>query len=73
MLTNRPTDWANVVRERRRELGLSQAELADGVGVSRQWVSNFENGRGTAAASLGRLLDLTATLELNAFLEPEES
>jgi HTH-type transcriptional regulator/antitoxin HipB len=34
-----------VLRERRRELGLTQAELADRIGVSRQWVGKVEKGR----------------------------
>jgi len=33
-----------VLRERRRELRLTQAELADRIGVSRQWVGKVEKG-----------------------------
>jgi transcriptional regulator with XRE-family HTH domain len=37
-------DLAALARGRRRALGLSQAELAERAGVSRQWVSGFEAG-----------------------------
>jgi DNA-binding XRE family transcriptional regulator len=42
---NSTRDLAVLVRGRRRELGLSQAELARRAGVSRQWVGAFEGGR----------------------------
>lgn len=29
----------------RKELGLTQTEVAKEIGVSREWVSGFENGR----------------------------
>lgn len=35
----------NCVRQLRTERGLSQAELANGLGVSRQTVISIENGR----------------------------
>ena len=33
-----------LLRERRRELGLRQEDLADRIGVSRQWVGKVEKG-----------------------------
>lgn len=51
-------DLAAVARGRRRDLGLSQAELASRARVSRQWVSAFESGKATAEIGLAiRLLD----------------
>lgn len=51
-------DLAAIARGRRRELGLSQAELAARARVSRQWVSAFESGKATAEIGLViRLLD----------------
>lgn len=41
-----------LLRERRRELGLTQEELADRIGVSRQWVGKVEKGRQRADAGL---------------------
>jgi HTH-type transcriptional regulator/antitoxin HipB len=40
-------DLAALVRGRRIELGLSQAELAARAGVSRDWVNYFEAGKPT--------------------------
>jgi HTH-type transcriptional regulator / antitoxin HipB len=51
-------DLAAITRGRRRELGLSQAELAARARVSRQWVSAFESAKATAEIGLViRLLD----------------
>lgn len=55
-------DVATLVRGRRRELGLSQAELASRVGVSRQWVSGFEVGK--PGAELRLVLALLDALDL---------
>jgi len=49
----------STVRGRRVDLGLSQAEVAERAGVSRQWVNAFERGKGTAELQLVlRLLDV---------------
>lgn len=55
-------DVATLVRGRRRELGLSQAELASRAGVSRQWVSAFEVGK--PGAELRLVLALLEALDL---------
>jgi transcriptional regulator with XRE-family HTH domain len=65
MIADRPRDWANIVRDRRMELGLSQAELAQRIGLSRQWVVRFENGAGTDVAQLTTVLDVVAALRLD--------
>lgn len=46
------TDIGGVIRTRRRELGLDQHELAEMVGVSRQWVLAVERGKDRADVSL---------------------
>lgn len=43
-IIDRVGDYANVARDRRRALGMSQAELAELIGRSRQWVSSFDSG-----------------------------
>jgi len=40
-----PHEIGLLVREQRRLLGLSQHDLADRVGASRQWVQNLEAGK----------------------------
>jgi HTH-type transcriptional regulator / antitoxin HipB len=59
-------DLAATVRGRRRDLGISQAELAARAGVSRKWVYEFEAGKPAAELRLIlRVLDaLGLTLEL---------
>jgi y4mF family transcriptional regulator len=60
-------DLAAAVRGRRRDLGLSQAELASRAGVSRKWIYQFEAGKPTAELrlvlkvldALGLVLDVT--------------
>lgn len=60
-------DLAAVVRGRRRDLRLSQAELAARAGVSRKWIYQFEGGKPTAELrlilrvldALGLALDVT--------------
>ncbi|WP_372517923.1 helix-turn-helix transcriptional regulator [Solirubrobacter phytolaccae] len=48
----------SIVRGRRIDLGLSQAEVAQRAEVSRQWVNAFERGKGSAELQLVlRLLD----------------
>lgn len=60
-------DIGQLVRERRKQLGLSQAELARRAGVSRQWILDLEHGKPTAEVSLV-LKALAATgLHLDAY------
>lgn len=57
------TDMENVIRDRRKELGLSQEELAKRCGVSRQTVNAIENNKYdptlALAFKLARELQLT--------------
>jgi len=45
MLFRRPQDLAGLVRDGRTSREWSQQELANRVGVSRQWISLVENGK----------------------------
>ena len=47
-----PERLANRLKERRNELGLTQAELAEKVGVTRKTVNTVENGVFTPSAML---------------------
>ena len=58
MLIRTPTDLGAVIRERRNELKLGQAELAHRIGTSRQWIVGIEQGRARAELGLAlRALD----------------
>ena len=54
----RNRDLADVVRARRKDLGLTQVEVAELAGVSDRFVMEFERGKPTV-----RLDKLTAVLE----------
>jgi len=47
-----PQDLAQLVRDRRSQLGLSQGGLAQRVGVSRQWIVALEQAKPTAEVGL---------------------
>lgn len=55
-------DVAVIVRSRRHELGLTQASLAERIGVSRKWVHELEAGKTTA--ELGLVLRALHALDL---------
>jgi HTH-type transcriptional regulator / antitoxin HipB len=59
-------DLGAAVRDARLRHGWTQAELADRIGVSRQWVISLE--RGKASAELGPALRAIATLGMVADL-----
>lgn len=45
MLLRRPHDLAGLFRDGRARAGWSQSQLAESVGVSRQWISLVETGK----------------------------
>jgi y4mF family transcriptional regulator len=55
-----PADIGALIRARRRELGLDQAELAEIAGVSRLWINQVEGGK--PGAGLGLVLRTLASL-----------
>ncbi|HVU90744.1 MAG TPA: helix-turn-helix domain-containing protein [Jatrophihabitans sp.] len=69
MRTSTPRELGLLVRERRQDLRLSQAELAARAGVSREWLVAVEKGH--ARAELGKLLALLAELGLSLDLSPD--
>jgi y4mF family transcriptional regulator len=54
MLIRTPADLGAVIRDRRKQLALGQAALAEKIGASRQWVVGIE--RGHSRAELGLVL-----------------
>lgn len=60
-------DFGALARERRRHLGLSQAQLADRAHVTRQWVVRFESGG--SDASLAKVLAVLRALDLDLKLD----
>ncbi|HEY4894681.1 MAG TPA: helix-turn-helix domain-containing protein [Solirubrobacteraceae bacterium] len=58
------------MRGRRRDLGMSQADLAARAGVSRKWIYEFEAGR--PKAGLGLILRVMDTLGIQLELSLDE-
>jgi HTH-type transcriptional regulator / antitoxin HipB len=57
-----PADLGSIIRDRRKKLGLGQADLAERIGVNRKWVIGIERGR--ARAELGLVLRAVDALGL---------
>ena len=60
-------DLAAAVRGRRLDLGLSQRELAERAGVSREWLNHFEASKPTA--QLVQVLRVLETLRFRVMLD----
>ncbi len=54
------------VRRKRRELEMTQQELADKIGMSQATIQHFENGRYTSQATIEKIFK---TLDINPPLE----
>ena len=63
-----PGRLARTLRDRRRSLGLTQAETAQRAGVSPQWLSVFENGK--TSCGTHRMMRLLDVLDLSLALHP---
>lgn len=68
MLIRTPTELGAAIRDRRRGLGLGQAELADKVGVRRQWIIAIEKGK--PRAEIGLVLRTLQALDLRLSIGP---
>ncbi|MGA2859238.1 MAG: helix-turn-helix domain-containing protein [Candidatus Sulfotelmatobacter sp.] len=62
-----PLQLGNYIRERRRELGLTQENLAAKIGVRQRTVSNIET---SAAARFDTVLRALAALDLELVIRP---
>jgi HTH-type transcriptional regulator/antitoxin HipB len=63
-------DFAAAVRGRRRDLDMSQADLAARAGVSRKWIYEFEAGKPNA--ELGLILRVMDALGIQLELSLDE-
>ena len=52
MVVKNPRELGHLVRDRRLNNGLTQASLAEEVGVSRKWIIDLEGGKRTTDLSL---------------------
>jgi len=57
-----PVDVGSLVRARRKQLGMDQSQLAEKIGVSRQWIIEIEKGK--PGAELGLVLRALQALGL---------
>ena len=62
----------NRVREQRRQHGLSQAEVAAGLGVSRQTVISIESGRYLPSLPLAFRIARYFDMPVNKMFDPDE-
>ena len=62
-------DIGALVKDRRKALSLTQAELAEQVGVKRLWIGELE--RGNDAASLGLILKTFMALNISLSADAE--
>ena len=64
-------DLGLVIKAKRKQLDLGQADLADKIGVSRRWLNQIEQGK--SGASIGLLLKALAALGLElAVIDPSD-
>ncbi len=71
----RPTRVTNTIKDRRVALGITQAQLAEAVGVSRQTINAIEAGKYSPTLELAMLVGVTldTTLELLFSLGQDDS
>ncbi len=66
-MANRIDEIGSLFLSRRKELGLTQEQLGDKVGVTKSEISKIENGRGLTFSTINKLseaLDVSAEIEL---------
>ena len=68
VLINELTQLGELIRLRRTERHLSQTELAEQIGATRQWVSRLEKGKNDIGTA--RLFAVLDALELNLDVRP---
>ena len=65
-MANRINEIGSLFLKRRKDLGLTQAQLGEKVGVSKSEISKIENGRGITFATINHLSEALSVLpEIN--------
>jgi len=72
MIVDSALTLGDLVHERRKARGWSQGDLAQRMGVSRRWVNEFENGKGSAQLRLAYDALTVLGVVLEARAEPRE-
>lgn len=67
MRAKKPADVGAIVRQRRLDLRLSQAALAERANVTRQWLIRFEQGNGEV--TLAKVFAVLRALELGTRID----
>ena len=71
MLIRSPKALGALIRKRRSELGIDQAELASRAGTTRHWIMDVEKGKPTV--ELVRVLRTLEALELEIEVRPRSN
>lgn len=69
-MTTDPVALGRALRQRRIELGLTQDEIAEGLGISRTTVSKVERGQGV---QMSIWLEVAGAVGLDVLLSPRHS
>lgn len=71
MITLTAKSWGRALSQRRKELGLTQVNLAQTLGTTQAWISRVERGAGKV--EFERVLFLTKALGLEVDLRPADA
>lgn len=65
MLIDSPSEWGVALERRRRELSLTQDEVAEAIGVNRRVVGELERGKGTVRLEIALAVAQAIGLDLD--------
>lgn len=71
MIIRTPRELGHLIRDRRRQAGLTQERLATRIGVSRKWIIDIESGKRTAELTLVLRTLKALGIDLDARPRPE--
>lgn len=69
---NSVLELGGALRQRRAELGLTQAQVAERAGVARSWLSKMEDGK-HPRAEVQKVLDVVGALGFGVELVPQHN